>query len=153
WTLDQMAADVSALAEVLSLSRYGVLGHSYGAFVALSHAVSYPGAAEKTIVSSGVPSSRYLSRVEENLKSFEPVELREQVVASWAREQSATTAEEVAALIHEQWPFHFADPLSPKIAEYEARSAATIYNPAVLRHFAKQEYGGIEVEARLGAVR
>jgi len=39
WTLEQMAADVSALAKALELGQYAVLGHSYGAFVVLQHAV------------------------------------------------------------------------------------------------------------------
>src|SRR3954470_18520230 len=37
WTLEQMAADVSALAAALQLDRYAVLGHSFGAFAALQH--------------------------------------------------------------------------------------------------------------------
>src|SRR5437588_2277788 len=36
WTLTQMARDVSSLATALGLERYAVLGHSYGAFVALA---------------------------------------------------------------------------------------------------------------------
>src|SRR5690349_6442300 len=55
WTLQQMAADVSATARALGLKRYAVLGHSYGAFVALQHAVDFPGLAAQTIVSSGIP--------------------------------------------------------------------------------------------------
>ena len=35
WTLRRMAADVTLLARALGLNRYAVLGHSYGAFVAL----------------------------------------------------------------------------------------------------------------------
>src|SRR5215210_218006 len=57
WTLAQMAADVDALARSLELDRYAVLGHSYGAFVALQNAVDFRGAAERTIVSSGLPSA------------------------------------------------------------------------------------------------
>ena len=39
WTLEQMAADVGSLARELGLEEYAVLGHSYGAFVVLQHAV------------------------------------------------------------------------------------------------------------------
>src|SRR5919199_67551 len=67
WTLEQMAADVSALARVLDLERYAVLGHSYGAFVVLQHAVDFPGDAAQTIVSSGIPSARYLEHISRNL--------------------------------------------------------------------------------------
>ena len=152
WSLSQMAADVSALAASLQLERYAVLGHSFGAFVALQHAVDFPGAAAQTIISSGVPSARYLEHVDRNLEAFEPAELRRQVAESWQREKSVRTAAQVDALLHDQMPFHFADPLDPRIAVYEARSAGAVNSAEVLRHFANQEYGAIEVEERLGEV-
>ena len=40
WTLRQMATDVGSLARALDFREYAVLGHSYGAFVVLQHAVS-----------------------------------------------------------------------------------------------------------------
>lgn len=152
WTLERMAADVDALARVLGLERYAVLGHSYGAIVALQNAVDFPGAAAHTIVSSGVPAARFLAEVDANLAAFEPVELREQVTRSWEREKHVQTADEVESLLHDQLPFHFREADSPVIAEYERRTAGGIYSPEVLRHFANEEYGGIEVEDRLGEV-
>src|SRR5215210_6429418 len=152
WTLRQMAADVGSLARSLDLGRYAVLGHSYGAFVVLQHAVDFPGDAAQTIVSSGIPSARFLAQIAQNLATFEPVELREQVISSWDREKSVRTQEEVAQLLHDQWPFQFADPHDPRIEDYERRTAKSIYSPDVLRHFASEEYGGIEVEDRLGDV-
>jgi proline iminopeptidase len=149
WTLEQMAADVSALAQALELGQYAVLGHSYGGFVVLQHAVDFPGDAAQTIVSSGIPSARFLEHVFQNLAAFEPVELREQVTSSWEREKSVRTQEEVAELLHDQWPFQFADPHDPRIEDYERRTAGAIYSTDVLRHFASEEYGGIEVEDRL----
>jgi proline iminopeptidase len=152
WTLERMAADVGELAEAMGFDRYATLGHSYGAFVVLQQAVDQPGHAAATIVSSGAPAARWLAAVEENLASFEPVELREQVTQSWAREQTAQTAEEAEALLHDQLPFHFADPRDPRIAEFERRAAGVVHSPDVLRHFAVADYGGIEVEDRLGEV-
>jgi proline iminopeptidase len=152
WSLRQMAADVGSLARALDLGRYAVLGHSYGAFVVLQHAVDFPGDAAQTIVSSGVPSARYLEQIDRNLAAFEPVELREQVTESWEREKSVRTQEEVAQLLHDQWPFQFADPHDPRIEDYERRTAKSIYSTDVLRRFASEEYGGIEVEDRLGDV-
>jgi proline-specific peptidase len=151
WTLEQMAADVAALARALELDEYAVLGHSYGAFVALQNAVDHPGAAARTIVSSGLPSARFLANVEANLAAFEPVELRERVTASWAREQHVRTQDEVAELLHDQLPFHFGDPTGD-LADYERRTEGAVYSPEVLRRFANEEYGGIEVEDRLGEI-
>lgn len=152
WTLRQMARDVGELARALGLERYAVLGHSYGAFVALQHAADFPGQAAQTIVSSGLPSARFLEEVERNLASFEPVELREQVASSWAREQSARTQEDMAAIMHDQFPFHFADPRDPRLPEFEARTAGSVYSPDVLRQISASGYGGIELEDRLGAI-
>jgi proline iminopeptidase len=149
WTLQQMAADVGSLARALDLERYAVLGHSYGAFVALQHAVDSPGDAAQTIVSSGIPSARFLEQIDRNLAAFEPVELREQVTSSWEREKFVQTQEDVAELLHDQMPFQFADPHDPRIEDYERRTAGAIYSTDVLRHFASEEYGGIEVEDRL----
>src|SRR6478752_8508265 len=66
-TLPRCAADVEELAQALGLDRYAVLGHSFGALVALQHAVDFPGRPAGTIVSSGFPSERFLSVVEANL--------------------------------------------------------------------------------------
>jgi proline iminopeptidase len=152
WTLERMAQDVIMLARSLQLERYAVLGHSYGAFVALQNAVDYPGMAAQTIVSSGLPSARYLDGVEKHLAAFEPVSLREQVTASWDREAEARTHEDVASLLHDQLPFQFGDPLDTRIELYERRTAGGAFAPHILRHFATSSYGGIEVEDRLGDI-
>jgi proline iminopeptidase len=152
WTLERMAADVPALTEALGLEDYAVLGHSYGAIVALQNAVDFAGGAAQTIVSSGVPSASFLAEVDANLAAFEPEELRERVTQSWAREKHVTTADEVGSLLSEQLPFHFGDPLDERIPEYERRTTGAAYSPEVLRRFANEEYGGIEVEDRLGTV-
>jgi proline-specific peptidase len=152
WTIERQAADVEVLASELGLERYAVLGHSYGAFLALQHAVDFPGRPVATIVSSGLPDARYLERVEEQLAAFEPVELREQVTESWAREAHAQTQQEVASLLADQLPFHFADPRDPRIEELVAAMGDAIYGPEVLRAAANGDYGHIAVEDRLGDV-
>jgi proline iminopeptidase len=152
WTLEQHAADIEALAAALALDRYAVLGHSYGALLALQHAVDFPGRPLATVVSSGVPDARYLEAVEHELATFEPVELREQVQSSWAREANARTQEDVAAIMADQLPFHFADPRDPRIGELLEAMSDAIYGPDVLRAAATGGYGAIAVEDRLAAV-
>ncbi|MBI5928251.1 MAG: alpha/beta fold hydrolase [Chloroflexi bacterium] len=151
WTIPQMAQDVVSLAQALELGQYAVLGHSFGAMVALQNAVDFPGAAAQTIISSGVPSaSKYLGpHVQFHIENFEPIELREKVAASWERETIAQTQEDVASLLTDQFPYHFRDPFSPLIDEMWQRTAGAVYSPHVLRHFATQAYGGIEVEDQL----
>ena len=67
WTLAHHARDVDALATSLDLARYAVLGHSFGAFIALQHAVDFSGRPAGTIVSHGLPSERFLDHVEREL--------------------------------------------------------------------------------------
>jgi proline iminopeptidase len=152
WTLERMAQDVIMLARAMRLDRYAVLGHSFGAFVALQNAVDFPGMAAQTIVSSGVPSMTYLKAVERRLRAFRPAELRDQVIGSWEREAQARTHEDVASILRDQWPFQFADPTDPRIEDYVRRSAGGRYDAGLLRHFAASGYGGIEVRDRLGDV-
>jgi len=151
WTLERMAEDVSDLAASLGVrDGYATLGHSYGAFITLQHAVDHPGEPRGTIVSAGIAAARWLSGVEAQLDSFEPIELREQVKSSWARERQAQTEEDVGALIADQLPFSFRDPQGQALAEYRRRTSGLArYAPDVIRHFAVQDYGGIDLENRL----
>ena len=152
WTLAHMAADVEALAASLGLDRYAVLGHSFGAFVALQHAVDFAGRPAATVVSAGVPDARYLAAVERSLATFEPVALRDSVASSWAREAEARTPEDCRALLSDQLPFHFRDPLDPRIDAMRAALAEVVFSPDVLRAAARGDYGGIAVEDRLDTV-
>jgi proline-specific peptidase len=152
WTLERQAADVEAMAAALGLDRYAVLGHSYGAFIALQHAVDFPGRPAATVVSSGLPDERWLGHVERELEAFEPVELRKQVQSSWAREAHARTQEDVASLLADQLPFHFADPRDLRIGAMLATMGEARYGPDVLRAAANGDYGHIAVEDRLGGV-
>ena len=151
-TVELFAQDVSALAQAMGLERYAVMGHSFGAFVALQHAVDFPGAASHHVVAAGVPAIRYLEVVERNLAAFEPAELREQVAASWARETEVETVEELRQLLRDQIPFHF-----HRLGEAYQKTLAGVDQllgaPAILRSFARRGYGPFDVEARLGEVR
>src|SRR5215469_8703247 len=61
WTLGRMAQDVSDLAASLGvLDGYATLGHSYGAFLVLQHAVDHPAEPRGTIVSAGIAAARWL---------------------------------------------------------------------------------------------
>jgi proline iminopeptidase len=152
WALAHHAADVEAMAGALGLERYAVLGHSYGAFIALQHAVDFPGSPVATVVSSGVPDARFLAHVQDELAAFEPVELREQVQSAWARAAAARTQQDVASLLSDQLPFHFADPRDPRVDELRAAMAGAVYGPDVLRAAATEDYGAIAVEDRLADV-
>lgn len=152
WTLARMTADITDLAAALGLADYAVLGHSFGAFLALQHAVTFPGAAKATIISAGVAASRWLERVDAELARFEPVALREQVASSWARETTVQTEEEAGQLLADQMPFHFRQPTGAIYDDYLRRAVGARFAPDVMRHFATQDYGGLDVEDQLAAV-
>jgi pimeloyl-ACP methyl ester carboxylesterase len=104
-------------------------------------------------VSAGIAAARWLEEVERQLAAFEPTERRQQVTSSWARETEVQTEDEVSALIEDQMPFHFREPRGAALAEYRRRTAGLARcAPDVIRHFAAQDYGGIDVEHRLGGV-
>ena len=67
-------------------------------------------------------------------------------------EAHARTQEEVAALLSDQLPFHFADPRDPRIDDMRAAMGDAVYGPDVLRAAATEDYGAIAVEDRLADV-
>lgn len=144
-TLEQLASDVSALVATLGHERYAVLGHGWGGLVALQHAVDAPGAAAATIASSAVPSTRYLLGVRRALETFEPVELRAQVVAAFSEEEDPGTPDRLRASFDAQMPFHFADPTDPRIPDFLRRTGDITFTRRSVQV-------RIEVEDRLGAV-
>lgn len=153
WTLRQMSDDVSKLARAMDLASYAVLGQSYGSFVALQHAVDH-GTASHYVLLGCVPSSRWLDRIEQNLAAVQPEDLRERITASWDMETEVQTAEEFLQLLRNQLPFHFADPGGEACREFtEAIERHARLSPDVLRNFANNNYGAIEVEDRLGEIR
>ena len=133
WSLARMAQDVTMLALAMGLPRYAVFGHSYGAFVTLQHAIDYPGQAAASIVSCGVPAMRFLEGTEAAIAAIEPPELRARIERAFADEATVETEEAFARLMVEGCPFYFADLRDPRIDDYLARTADTVYAPAYLR--------------------
>jgi proline-specific peptidase len=150
-SLSRFAEDVSKLAATLGLRQYALLGHSYGSFVTLAHAVER-GDASHYIISGGTASfTKTGPEIQANLDGFEPVELREQVTQSWALEPTVRTQEDFARVMEMQMPFHFMSSESDAYRRYMAASGQTIYAPEVLAYFSEHEYP-IEYEDRLATI-
>jgi len=147
--------DVSDLAASLGVrGGYATLGHSSGAFVVVQHAGGHPGGPRGTVVSPGLAAARGLGGAGRQLAALEPAGLRAQVRVSWARERQVGTADEAAAVLAGPWPFHFREPAGAALPEYLRRTAGPArYAPDVIRRFAAPQYGGIDLEHRLGEVR
>ncbi|MDE3228783.1 MAG: alpha/beta fold hydrolase, partial [Chloroflexota bacterium] len=152
-SLSRFAADVTALALALGLPRYAVLGHSFGSFVTLAHAIEQGGASHYILSGCTASFAKTAPEIEQNLATFEPVALREQVTQSWALEPHAQTQEDVAKIMDMQLAFHFATTTSDAYRRYmkvEAEGRA-IYSPEVLAYFAANQYA-IEYEDQLSAI-
>lgn len=152
WSLEGMAHDLDALAESLALGSYAVLGHSFGSFVTLRHAVD-SGRASHYVLLGSMASARWLDRIEKNIAAFQPESLRVRIEAAWDAETSVETVDGFRRLLIDQLPFHFADPAGEALERFIAGVGRMQLSPDVLRTFANSDYGGIEVEAALPDIR
>ena len=125
--------------------------YSYGALVTLAHAIERGDASHYVISSGSASMSKSMADVHANLAAFEPVELRDQVTESWAREPHVRTQEDCAELLRMQYPFHFRSVESDAYRRYTAEDR-TVYSPEVLAYTASHEYE-LEYEDRLGDIR
>jgi proline iminopeptidase len=143
-SLDRFARDVDLLAEALALDGFVLLGHSFGAIIAMYHATEL-GTAEAYVISAGADDSDgLLADVEASLESMG--EGGAAIAASWEQEQTVRTEDELAALIRAQLPFHFHGEPPPGYGE------DMVGSPDVLRHFAKAGYGDFDYRPKLGSV-
>ena len=91
----------------LGLRQYALLGHSYGSFVTLAHAVER-GDASHYIISGGTASfTKTGPEVQVNLATSSRSSCGEQVTQSWAMEPTVRTQEDFARVMEMQMPFHF----------------------------------------------
>ena len=141
-TMQVFAHDIDRLARALDLGAYGVLGHSFGAFIALSHALER-GTADQYVISSGVATTAGLmADVEREIDAFEPAYLRDQIRKSWAEEPKLRTVEQAREVSAAQMPFHFWE-MGDAYSRY-TQADDTVYAPEVLAHFAANGYGNFE---------
>ena len=100
------ARAVARFAEQLGLSPYTLLGHSFGSFVALTHAVELPGHAAGVVASCGAADHRFFDGYEERIEAFG----RPDVTAAFDAEEEADTEADLRAAWAGQMPFFCADP-------------------------------------------
>jgi len=150
-SLPVLAADVSKLAGVLGLKRYAVLGHSFGAFVALTHAIEDGTASHYVLAHGSASLTKTAEEITANISAFEPTALRDQLTQGWALETTATTAAEIAEAWRLQLPMHFARPDSPAYHAFvgpDGGLARTLWAPGMASVSVTLEY-----EEALGQVR
>jgi proline iminopeptidase len=141
-SLSVFARDVDLLARALALDEFALLGHSFGAIIALCHALERGSAAQYVISAAAASTQALLSDVEREIERFEPAAMREQIKRSWAEEAEVVTVEDARSLMESQLPFHFLE-MGDAYRAFAERDD-TVYAPEVLRHFARIGYGDFE---------
>lgn len=129
WTWSGWADGVARLAETLELQDYTLLGHSFGARIALQHAVDHPGHAARIICSGGVSHRGAMEHLETTFESFGTPELRAKVEAAFEAEEHVETVEGFHQIWCDQMPFFLADPERPALGEGQERWQAVRYRP------------------------
>ena len=143
-TLSVWARDVDLLAEALELERFALLGHSFGAIVATTHAIELGTAAGYVISGGGDSSAALEADVQASLDALGAEGAA--IAKSWEDEKTVRTEAEFAALMATQMPFHFAGTVPADFG------AATLYAPEVLRQAANTGYGDFDYPPHLERV-
>lgn len=149
WTVAEWATDIVRLAEALRLDEYTVLGHSFGARVALQHAVDHPGHAARVVCSGGVSHADALGHVEETFASFGTPELRASVEAAFEAEDAVETPGDCYQAWMGQMPFFLAEPDGPAMAQLKREWRDIRYSPEMHR---RGSFGEFDVRAALPGV-
>lgn len=140
-TLARFAADVVELADVLGLSEYAVLGHSFGGTVALRLAVDHPAAASALVLSAATPSPTALPSGEERIAH----------VSEQLRERLAQ-ADTFLDWFHAYIAACFADEHDERVGVYLQRRAGMVVRMETTERMNTRGGEG-ELRDRLGAVR
>jgi proline iminopeptidase len=143
-SLDVFARDVDLLAEALGLEHFALLGHSFGAIIAMYHATELGTAVAYVISGGGDSSEALMADVDASLGAMG--DAGKPIAASWEDEKTVETEEQLRELLRVQMPFHFHGEPPPGYGEQ------TIGTPDVLRHFANVGYGDFDYRPKLAGV-
>ena len=143
-SLEVFARDVDVVAEALALDHFALLGHSFGAIVAMNHATEIRTAVAYVISGGADTSDALLADVEASLGAMG--EAGKPIAATWEEEKTVETEEQLRELLRAQMPFHFHGEVPPGYGD------ETIGTPDVLRHFANVGYGDFDFPPKLADV-
>ena len=144
-------ADLEALRAALDLQGAYLIGHSYGGFVALDHALAYPGAFARLVLYDTSPTTgeEWQAEVGKNLEGYKPRPWFAKAMSGWDDEGKANTQAELQAALIKLTPFYF--------HAYEAQAArwdAYFANSAIAFDRAKKATSEpFDVRARLGEIK
>jgi proline iminopeptidase len=111
YTIPRYVEDIEALRAHLGLERFYLLGHSHGGFVAQAYALAHGDRLAGLILYDTTPTTgaEWQKDLERNLEWFEREPWFADAAAALAQETSATTDEELTAILRREAPLYFAD--------------------------------------------
>jgi pimeloyl-ACP methyl ester carboxylesterase len=145
-SLSGYARAVAGFADALELGEYTLLGHSFGSFVALTHAIEHPGHAVRVVSSCGGASEDVFDGFEERLAAFG----RPEVTRAFEDEDDVATEEELRAAWKGQMPFFCADPDGPACQALVERLDDVRFRVEVFRD--SDAFGPFDMRAALADV-
>lgn len=149
WTVSDWASDLTRLADALALEGFTLLGHSFGARVALQHAVDFPGRATRVICSGGIAHRGALAHMEDTFESWGTPELRARVDAAFEAEDVVETPADCHAAWMGQMPFLLAEAGGPAAVAIDQGWRSARYSPEIHRH---GSFGDFDVRLSLPEV-
>jgi len=125
YTIDRYVGDVEGLRAHLRLSKFILLGHSHGGFVAQAYALAHPDRLRGLILYDTSPTTgpEWQKDVEANVQWFKNEPWFAEAQDGLAHETSATTDEEITTIFRHEMPLYFAD-WTAHAKEYEPYRAA-----------------------------
>lgn len=149
FTTAAVVEDVEALRVALGFERMIVLGHSFGGFIALSYALSYPASVSRLIISCSAPSYDIGAEVEEQLAAFN----NPRVASAFARENEIQSDEDMRAVIFDELPFYFASYPDEIRRVAENWAQRTRYSAALSSWWSVNQMPLYDTRPRLGELR
>jgi proline iminopeptidase len=143
WSLAGFARAVERLAGELELRDWTLLGHSFGGFVALQHLIDFPGSATRLVASCTDASETPAPGAPEDPDEGLTPEQIERLEEGFAREEVATTPEELRDAWLLEAPFMAIDE-----AAYAEMLRDVVFRPAMGR---PRNWGDLEALPALAA--
>ncbi len=149
-----MAEDITELAKVMGFKEYGLIGHSFGAFVALQHGVDFPGLAKYIVIVSGASSGKEIQEFLNSNFSKIPLQLRERVQQAQIGLQESNSKEEFLDAWGEYTSFYFAYPTDEeKLSDFNKQTREINVRFDVLSYCQNNNYGFYDVSKKLDKVK
>ncbi len=160
FTMDRYVGDVEGLRAHLGLSKFVLLGHSHGGFVAQSYALAHPDRLRGLILYDTTPTTgpEWQKDVAANVQWFKDEPWFKEAEDALAHETSATTDDEITAIFRREMPLYFAEwtKRAKEFEPYRAKVRLTVApGKATTDSSASNQVGVaplLEVRDRLGSI-